>query len=193
MVSEENGKSYQCSSLSIKSLNSQIHKWFPISLHAMKKKNLLPIAVAVLLLTACNNNNQHGDHARGAEPKTTVDSLLKDIDDIHIVGMSKMGQLNTWQQKAQRFIDSLSKLPAKAKAETESLRAKADSLLSELNYADYAMNTWMPEFYSHADTLADKVDLRLNYLRTEKEKAEKVTAAIVEGIRKADSLFRATP
>ncbi len=147
--------------------------------------------MGLMILIACNNN-QHGDQASGAEPKTTIDSLLKDIDDIHIVGMSKMGQLNTWQQKTQRFIDSLGTLPAKAKTEAASLRAKADSLLSELNYADYAMNTWMPEFYSHADTLADKVDLRLNYLRTEKEKAEKVTAAIVDGIRKADSLFKAT-
>ena len=152
------------------------------------KKLILPVAIAVSLM-ACNNNN-HSGHGSDKTAKTPIDSLKKEIDDIHVVGMSKMGRLNNLQQQTQRFIDSLSNLPGKAKDAALSLRAKADTLLSELNYADYAMNTWMPEFYSHSDTLADKPEQLLEYLKNEKEKASKVTDAIVKGIRKADSLLK---
>ncbi|MCR6722209.1 MAG: hypothetical protein NVV59_18400 [Chitinophagaceae bacterium] len=151
------------------------------------KKLLIPAAI-VLTLAACNNADTAAKDDKA--PKTPIEMLKKEIDDIHIIGMSKMGRLNTLQQHTQRFIDSLSNLPGKMNDATLSLRAQADSLLNELNYADYAMNTWMPEFYSHTDTLLDKPDQLLEYLKSEKEKATKVTDAIVEGVKKAEALLK---
>ena len=87
-------------------------------------------------------------------------------------------------------IDSLDKLPAKSKEQVKNLRAEADSLLQELDYADFAMNKWMPDFYGKADTLSNDVKAKISYLIAENEKATRITDAIVNGIRKADSLLR---
>src|SRR5690606_20775310 len=108
------------------------------------KKLFLATAVALTLL-ACNNED-HSKHRTVAEPKTPIEKLQKEIDDIHIVGMSKVGKLNKLQQRTQSFIDSLSNLPVKSKEMALELRSKADSLLSELNYADFAMDKWMHEY-----------------------------------------------
>lgn len=137
-------------------------------------KHILPLLL-VVALAACNDGQ--------------VDKLKKEIDDIHIVGMSKMGRLNKLQQATQNFIDSLSNVGGEAREAALELRAKADSVLNDLNYADYAMNTWMSEFYSHGDTLANKKDELLKYLELEKEKSSKVTDAILNGIRKAEDLL----
>jgi len=152
------------------------------------KKRMLPVVIAIAVM-ACNNND-HNTHGSNTTAQTPVDSLKKEIDDIHIVGMSKMARLNQWQQRTQQFIDSLSNLPGQVKDAARALRSQADTLLSELNYADYAMNTWMPEFYSHTDTLSDKPEQLLEYLKNEKDKASKITDAILEGIKKAEQLLQ---
>ena len=153
----------------------------------MMKKIILPLLSISLLLAACNNATP--ETIPSAETKE-VDSLNKLIDDIHVKGMSKMGQLNNWQNRTRAFIDSLDKLPAKSKEQVKNLRAEADSLLQELDYADFAMNKWMPDFYGKADTLSNDVKAKISYLIAENEKATRITDAIVNGIRKADSLLR---
>ena len=146
-------------------------------------KRLLIAAGASLMLAACNNQESGGSSTR---EMSAMDSLRKEIDDIHIVGMSKMGQLNKLQQRVEHYIDSLDQLPSKAKNAAASLKSKADSLLQDLNYADFAMNKWMHEYYNPAikDTLANQPEKLLEYLRNEREKAQKITDAIVQGIER---------
>lgn len=144
------------------------------------------MALTILLVQACNNDQSNTTEQA---QQTQADSLTKEIDDIHIKGMSKMGQLNNWQKKTRAFIDSINQLPAKSIAAAENLRQEAERLLKDLDYADYAMNEWMPEFYAHPDTLSEYPAKKLDYLKTEKEKAAKITEAIVSGIRRADSLL----
>ncbi|MFN4313897.1 MAG: hypothetical protein ACK4E0_06375 [Chitinophagaceae bacterium] len=152
----------------------------------MKKRFLLPLAIAFVLL-ACNNEESKTETVSKAQ--TEVDSVYKEIDDIHFKGMGRMGQLNYRQKWTRAFIDSLDKLPGKASAAVISLREKADSLLKDLDYAEYAMNKWMPEFYTHTDTFANDLVRRLEYLKQEKDKSVKITDAIISGIRRADSLL----
>jgi hypothetical protein len=146
-------------------------------------KRLLIAASAAIMLAACNNQESGGT---STGEMSAMDSLRKEIDDIHIVGMSKMGQLNKLQQRVEHYIDSLDQLPAKAKNAAASLKSKADSLLQDLNYADFAMNKWMREYYDPAikDTLANQPEKLMEYLRQEKEKAMKITDAILEGIER---------
>ena len=55
-----------------------------------------------------------GHSGTGKVPKTLSDSLLKDIDEGHVVGMSKIGKLHNTKKAVQGVIDSIGKLPAKA-------------------------------------------------------------------------------
>ncbi len=104
--------------------------------------------------------------------------------------MSKMGKLNKLQQRTQAFIDSLSNLPAQSKEKALELRSKADTLLSELNYADFAMDKWMNEYYSARDTLKNETERLMEYLQNEKDKAQKVTDAILNSMKKADEIIK---
>lgn len=58
----------------------------------------------------------------------------------------------------------------------------------DLNYAEYSMNTWMEEFNS--DSAKDNPELRLEYLKTEQDKVEKVKNNILSSIQRADSIFK---
>lgn len=142
----------------------------------------------LLLLTACNN-----DSKKDTPSAETVlaDSLNKLVDDVHIKGMAKMARLSKMQQRTQQLIDSIGKLPAKAKTAATPLKEKLESLLKELNYADFAMDKWMTEFYvDHKDTLKDKLSARIEYLRDQQTVAGKVTDAILGSLQKGDSLLQ---
>ena len=56
--------------------------------------------------------------------KTKADSLLDDVDDGHAIAMGKMGRLNRTQQEVSRLIDSIGKLPAKAREAAAPYKAK---------------------------------------------------------------------
>ena len=69
------------------------------------KLYILPAILVLLIAAACNNDdNKHAGHnGSGKEPQTLADSLMKDIDDGHIVGMSKMGKLHNTKKEVQRI------------------------------------------------------------------------------------------
>lgn len=149
---------------------------------------ILFLACGILVLTACNNESKKD--APSAET-VLADSLNKLVDDVHIKGMAKMARLSKMQQRTQQLIDSLGKLPAKAQKAATPYKEKLEGLLKDLNYADFAMDKWMTEFYvDHKDTLKDKLSARIEYLRDQQTVAGKVTDAILGSLQKGDSLLQ---
>lgn len=102
-----------------------------------------------------------------------------------------MARLSKMQQRTQQLLDSLEKLPAKARQAATPVKEELEGLLKELNYADFAMDKWMTEFYvDHKDTLKDNLSARIEYLRSQQTVAGKVTDAILGSLQKGDSLLQ---
>lgn len=152
---------------------------------------LLPLFILGLVFASSCKNSDDKNRQPGDKPLSLVDSLLKEIDDVHIDGMKKMADLTKLQQQTKRVIDSMNTLPSKIAGATAVYKERLDSLLKELDYAEFAMDKWMPEFYANTDTLANNISERIRYLTTEKIKAAKIKDAILGGIQKADSLLKA--
>lgn len=151
-------------------------------------------AMVLCLLCACNNNDKKstdhsGHNGSGNEPKTLTDSLLKDIDDGHIVGMSKIGKLHNTRNDVQRVIDSIGKLPAAVRQAAASYTEGLRAVIKDLEYADFAMEKWMMEY--DQDSAKDNAEQRLLYLKDEKMKVDKMKEAILSSLQKADSLLNA--
>lgn len=145
---------------------------------------ILLLTASAAMLMACGNNNST---AKSTE-KTLSDSLFDDVMDGHNVGMAKMPKLTEAKKKAQIIIDSIQKLPAKAKQAAAPYLTQLDSLKKQLDYAEYAMNRWMEEI--NIDSANNDVQKRVQYLTDEKEKVNKVKTAILASLQKADSLLR---
>lgn len=146
-------------------------------------------ALITICLVACNDAaNGHKGHGPGNEPKTQADSLMSDVMDGHNIGMAKMGKLTRAEQTTRRLLDSIAKLPAKARQAAEPLKTKLDSLQKDLSYAEFAMNKWMEEF--NMDSAVNDAKQRIEYLGSEKLKVTKVKEAILNSLEKADSLIK---
>jgi len=148
----------------------------------------LPVLAGCLLL-ACNSSDKkhEGHNGSDKEPKTLTDSLLKDIDEGHIVGMSKIGKLHNTQKDVQRVIDSIGKLPAAAQESAAAYVAGLKAVVKDMEYADFAMEKWMMEYSE--DSAKENAELRLSYLKDEKMKVDKMKDAILSSLQKADSLL----
>lgn len=150
----------------------------------MKKLGFLSFAFMTLVFVSCNNNS-----SKEKSPQArTADSLYKNVMEGHDIGMAKMGRLTRAEQTTRRLLDSIQKLPAKAKQAAEPLRVKLDSLQKDLSYAEFAMNKWMEEF--NMDSALNDIDQRIEYLQSEKIKVSKVKEAILGGLEKADSVLK---
>ncbi len=156
----------------------------------MSKLKLLIAVMAVLSFMACNNEKKedHNGHGKN-EPKTQADSLMADVMDGHDVGMAKYGKLQAMEKKVRASLDSISKLPAKAKEALAPYRAQLDSAAADLSYAIFAMDKWMQEF--NMDSAQDDMEKRVQYLLDEKMKVGKVKEAILNSLGRADSLLKA--
>lgn len=160
----------------------------------MIKKIILPL-LAISLLTACNNGG-HEDHSKhGTEegkgaPKTQADSLYDEVMGGHDEVMPKMGKVRGAQAQAKAMLDSIAKLPAKAQDAAGDLKKKLETLVNDLNYADFAMDKWMTGFIM--DSAKNNVqEQRIKYLEAERVKVTKVKEAVLGGLARADSLFKA--
>ncbi len=153
----------------------------------MKKNTLFSIAIACLSITACNNSKS--DEAKVDPLQAQADSLEKQVVEGHDVAMPKSMKIPKLQKEAQRLIDSISTLPAKAREASAPLRAKLEELVNELNYADNAMNKWMAEI--NFDSALNNLDQRIKYFADEKIKVDKVKEAVLNSVAKADSLLKA--
>jgi hypothetical protein len=159
----------------------------------MIKKIIFPL-VAISMLTACNNagkedHSQHETIDGKAVVQAPVDSLFDEVMAGHDEVMPKMGKVRGAQARAKAMLDSIAKLPAKAQDAAIDLKKKLETLVNELNYADFAMDKWMTEF--NMDSAVNNVQERLKYLESEKGKVTKVKEAVLGGLAKADSLLKA--
>lgn len=144
---------------------------------------VLPVLAFSLFLISCGNSE-----AGRPQAKTLSDSLLSDVLHGHDIGMAKMKKLVRLQQQTQHLIDSIGKLPAKAKEASKTYLRQLDSLGKDLQYAEFAMNKWMEEF--KVDSANNDTETRVKYLGEEKDKVTKVKDAILSVIQKADSLLK---
>lgn len=157
----------------------------------MRKTLFLLAAGIVLSLAACKNKDKshdNHDHGKMATPKTPEDSLEAAVIEGHDVGMAKFGKLKSLQKEVALFMDSLGRLPAKAKAAAEPLRARAEQTGKDLTAAIEGMEKWMREF--NLDSARENVEQRIRYLKDEKLKVDNVKEAILGSLAKADSLLR---
>ncbi len=159
----------------------------------MIKKIIFPL-LAISLLTACNNAGKE-DHSKHetkdgkAVVKSPVDSLFDEVMAGHDEVMPKMGKVRGAQTRAKAMLDSIARLPAKAQDAAVDLKKKLETLVNDLNYADFAMDKWMTEF--NMDSAVNNVQERLKYLESEKGKVAKVKEAVLGGLARADSLLKA--
>jgi hypothetical protein len=149
-------------------------------------KLIFIIYTCVAMISCGDEPKSDRKNAFSETPRTKEDSLYKDVMDAHDVAMAKTGKLRRYLADIQARLDSLNKLPS-AKLDKNYQQFLID-LQEDLNYADYGMNTWMEEF--KMDSASGNKDLRIQYLQSEKEKVTKVKDNILNGLRRADSLFK---
>ena len=154
------------------------------------KKISYPVVAFALIIASCTHADKKHEHGHGMEnePKTLIDSLEKDIDEGHIVGMSKIGKLHNTKKEVQLVIDSISALPAKAKEALTPYLEQLQSAIKDIDYADFAMDKWMTE--NEHDSPKNDTEKRTAYLRDERDKVSKMKDAILNSISKADSLLK---
>ena len=158
----------------------------------MKSTLIVLLALSISLLSCQsateNQHEGHSGHGKGNEPKTPADSLYVQVMEIHDQVMPKMGKIRGAQKQAQQFLDSLSGLPGQQARAVAPYKQELETLISELNYADFAMDKWMVEF--NLDSAKDNQALRIAYLRSELDKVSNVKKAILGSLSKADSLLK---
>lgn len=154
----------------------------------MKNQFFLVSLVAAAIFVSCNNSENKKNVAADGQPKTEAETLWKEVMDGHNIGMAKMGKLTRAEQATRRLIDSIEKLPAKAKQAAVPLKLKLDSLQKDLKNAELAMEKWMNEF--NMDSATNDMEKRIDYLKSEKLKVSTVKESILNGLQQADSLLK---
>lgn len=151
---------------------------------------LLALSISLFSCQSATEHQQegHSGHGKGNEPKTPADSLYVQVMEIHDQVMPKMGKIRGAQKQAQQFLDSLSGLPGQQARAVAPYKQELETLISELNYADFAMDKWMVEF--NIDSAKGNQELRIAYLRSELDKVSNVKKAILSSLSKADSLLK---
>jgi len=151
------------------------------------KKIIFPLlAIAFTVLYSCNSSDKN--ETKGDPQKNIADSLEKLVDEGHNVGMAKYGKLKSMKFQAERMLDSIAKLPARAKEAAAPLKAKLDGLVQELNDAKEGMDKWMREY--DMDSAIDNLEQRIKYLSDETQKVGKVKEAILGSLQRADSILK---
>ena len=154
----------------------------------MNKFSFAIIFLAFGFLAACNNTGKKTNTGNEAS-KTLADSLESEVMDGHNVGMAKYGKLTAMQNEAQRLLDSIAALPAKAREAMTPLKTKLDGLVEDLQSAKSGMDKWMDEY--NMDSAVNNIEQRIKYLTEEKIKVSKIKESILNSLQKADSLLKA--
>ena len=140
----------------------------------------------IILLVSCNNSNTSaGKDDKGTE--SASDSLMHEVLKQHDIGMGKMNKISEVKARIQGALDSISKLSTDLQKSSMHYRDQLDSTYNWLTFADRGMETWMNEF--NMDSLKDNKDEQLKYLESEKTKISNVNEAMINALKKADSLL----
>ena len=148
----------------------------------------LGLSVLGACQSSSDNASDHSAHSAMEAPKTSADSLYGQVMELHDLVMPKMGKVRGAQKRAQALLDSIGSLPTRSAATLTPYKKELETLVSDLNYADYAMDQWMMEF--NLDSGKNNVEVRLAYLRSELDKVSKVKDAVVNSLAKADTLLK---
>ena len=155
----------------------------------MKHSNS-PACIAVMLITiiaiACKEQPAAStDRQNGytKELKTRQDSLFEEVMEGHDVGMSKTGQLTGYLKNIRTSIDSVKK---QHPVDQQRILVM-ESILADLNQADFSMNRWMEEF--KLDSAENNEPVRIAYLESERDKVTRIKERILNSIKRADSLY----
>jgi hypothetical protein len=155
---------------------------------------MIPLVTISLFLSACNNGATEGeatDRKNGFTPaiKTTEDSLYHDVMQGHDAGMAKVGKLRKNIAATKHLLDSLNNVPPKKI--NASYKQSLIDLQTALNNANNEMNSWMDGF--KIDSATDNKEMRIKYLRAEKEKVTVVKEHIFSALQQADSVLKTPP
>ena len=158
------------------------------------KRILIPVAgLLMLVVTACNNTDKKKSEVanddNAGKTATSADSLYKDVIKGHDEAMRGWMHLEGKKKEINQLLDSIAKLPAKAKSTAEQLRIKLTETNTELQSAYDEMDKWMNEI--NLDSAKDNLEQRIKYFTEEKLKVSKVKEAINNSLQKADSLLKA--
>ncbi|MFM1857918.1 MAG: hypothetical protein RLZ05_978 [Bacteroidota bacterium] len=148
----------------------------------------MSLSVLLACQSSSDSSGEHHDHSAMEAPKTPADSLYGQVMEMHDLVMPKMGKVRGAQKRAQALLDSIGALPTRSSATLTAYKKELETLVSELSYADFAMDQWMMEF--NLDSGKNNVEVRLAYLRSEFDKVSKVKDAIVNSLAKADTLLK---
>ncbi|MDP4263542.1 MAG: viral A-type inclusion protein [Bacteroidota bacterium] len=154
---------------------------------SMKPIYLILPAFLLMALGACNNSGIKPKEGSDSQ-KAMADSLQDQVIAGHDAGMAKTRLISRAKKEAERLIDSINKLPAKAREAAKPYKIKLDSLISHLDNASLAMDKWMEEF--NFDSAKNNLEQRIKYLTEEKIKVGKVKEAILGSLQKADSVIK---
>jgi len=159
------------------------------------KKILFVFSVSFLIaFIGCRETEKKPEESKLTR-KAQADSLEKEIEEGHNIAMAKYMKIPRLQKEMKRLADSISKLPAKAQEAAAPYKSKLESLNKELRDAYSSMETWM-ETFGHRleeldqESLKDSLDQRIKFFSEEKIKMKNVKEAVLESVKKADSLIK---
>lgn len=155
------------------------------------KKLLVPfVVIAVTLCTGCNNSDEKKEkEADKNTPAQQADSLYNDVIKGHDEAMVGWMRIEGRQKEISRLLDSIAKLPEKARAAADQLKTKLSEANSELQSAYDGMDKWMSEV--NLDSAKNNLEQRIKYFTEEKLKVDKVKEAVSSSLQKTDSLLKA--
>jgi hypothetical protein len=151
----------------------------------------------VILLTcfsACNNAGKKQENPLNAA-KAKADSLEDLILKGHDIAMPKSMKIPDLQVELQRMIDSIGKLPAKAREAAAPYKSQLETINQDLGKAYSSMESWMQEFGEkfqelNKDSVKSNFEEKIKYYSSELPKIDEIKFAVVESVRRADSLLK---
>ena len=148
-------------------------------------KKLLGLFSAIILL-ACNQGKKPTTHE--IKPQTRADSLMEDVMAGHDAAMAKYGKMQGIKARIGVLLDSISKLPGKAREAATPYANNLKEAETEVNTSLAAMDKWMEEF--NMDSALNDMEKRVRYLGEEKLKIGNVRDEFLHAYNSADSLIR---
>jgi hypothetical protein len=149
---------------------------------------LLLLIVSGILLVSCNPGKKPAPENNDARPKSEVDSLMDQVMTGHDEAMAKYGKMQGLRNRIQVIIDSIDKLPAKAKTAAAPYAERLRNTAARVNNALSSMDKWMEEF--NMDSALNNLQVRLQYLSEERNKVGRIRDTFISAFHNADSLLR---